>query len=96
MLYGLLHCEGFDSEKAMVFYRVIDPRCNNIITITDRDLKQAMNFLIIGATLVEEIIMEIQQDPAKQVDYAQFARKIDRYRPTLEGILEDFEDCIFG
>ena len=42
------------------------------------------------------MIRETIANPNFQVDYEEYQRKIDKYEPTLEAILEDFEDSVFG
>ena len=83
-------------EKAEVFHRVIGPEFSSVVTITDKDLKTALNFMISLATIVEEMTREIISNPYEKVNYKKYQRKIRKYQPTLEGMLEEFEDSVFG
>ena len=40
--------------------------------------------------------LEIIENPHQNIDYDEYQHKIDKYRPTLEGIYERFEDDVFG
>ena len=96
LLLGCLHCGGLDSEKAQVFHRVVAPEFDEMVMVADKDLRKSMYFMIIAATILEQMTREIIDDPYSEVDYDSYQHKIDKYQPTLLGILEDFEDSVFG
>ena len=55
-----------------------------------------MFFMITAATILEEMTRDMITNPLQQVDYKLYENKIQKYKPTLEGIFEDFEDSVFG
>ena len=75
---------------------MIAPEFNDMVTITDKDLKVALRFLILSATIMEEMQLDLIARPYEKPDYAIYSRRIAKYEPTLEGMLADFEDNIFG
>ena len=96
LIYGCIFCLGFYSEKASVFARCIAPDSNSVITITDKDLKVALRFLFISATILEEMQLDLMMNPKEKPDHAKIQWKIAKYEPTILGMLEDFEDTVFG
>lgn len=96
ILLGCLHCGGYDSEKAEVFHRIIAPEYESIVKITDKDLKSAMYFMITAATIVEGMIRDLVESPRLKVDYSHYEKLVAKYRPTFQGMQEDFEDTVFG
>jgi len=94
---GCLHCGGLDSEKAQVFTRIVVPELDHMVTIMDRDLRMSMMFLITASTILEQMIREtIIMSPSEQINYEAYQLKIEKYKPTLEAMFEDFEDNVFG
>ena len=79
-----------------MFHRVVAPEYSSIITITDKDLETALRFMITATTIMEEMTNDIRADPSADVDYKLYARKIKRYEPTFQAMMDDFEDTIFG
>ena len=55
VLYGIVHYNGTDYEKAEVFHRVVAPENYDVVSITDKDLSAAMRFMITIATIIEEM-----------------------------------------
>ena len=96
MLLACVHCEGFDSECAAVFHRIVAPEYDDIITITDKDLTTALRFMIITATILEEMTREMIANPEVKPNYKAYERKIRKYEPTIDGIIQDFQDTVFG
>ena len=92
----MINCSGFDSEKAQVFHRVVAPEYASIVSITDKDLETALRFLVTMATILEEMTRDMKANPAAEVDYNHYARKIKRYEPTYQAMMDDFENTIFG
>ena len=96
ILYGCVHCMGFESEKSVVFHRVVAPEYQDVVTITDRDLRKSLHFLITAATILEQMTRDILADPSAPVNYKKYQKKVRKYRPTLEGMMERFQDDVFG
>ena len=69
LLLGCLHCGGLDSEKAQVFHRVVAPELDDMVMLSDKDLRKSMYFMIICATILEQMTREIIEDPHAEVDY---------------------------
>ena len=67
-----------------------------MVLLTDKDLRKSMFFMITAATILEEMTRDMITNPLQQVDYKLYENKIQKYKPTLEGIFEDFEDSVFG
>lgn len=55
-----------------------------------------MMFLITAATILEQMIRKLIKNPSFQIDYSAYQKKIEKYEPTLDGLLEDFENTVFG
>ena len=53
VLIGCLKCSGSDSQKAEVFYRVVQPEMTDRILIFDRDIRLAVFFLTCLVTILE-------------------------------------------
>lgn len=53
LLIGCLKCSGLDSQKAEVFYRVVQPEMTDRILIFDKDIRMAIFFLTCRATILE-------------------------------------------
>ena len=53
VLIGILKCKGTDSQKAAVFYRVVQPEMTNRILIKDKDIRMSMFFLTNLTTILE-------------------------------------------
>ena len=83
VLLGCLHCGGLDSEKAQVFHRVVAPEFDEMVMVADKDLRKSMYFMIIAATILEQMTREIIEDPHSEVDYSTYQHKIEKYQPTL-------------
>ena len=96
LLLGCVHCEGFDSQCSAVFHRIVAPEFDDIISITDRDLQTALRFMIITATILEEMTREMIAHPEVKPNYKVYERKIRKYEPTIDGIIQDFQDTVFG
>ena len=96
LLFGCLHCGGLDSEKAQVFTRVVAPELDDMIYYKDKDLHMSMLFLITAATILEQMICDIVQNPRETVVYENYQLKIDNYKPTLKRIYKDFDQAVFG
>lgn len=96
VLFAIQNCGGFDSEKAKVFHRVVDPDYCDVIMISDKDIRTSYHFLIVCATILQELIVDIKEKPSEDVNYELYLRKLKKYEPTFDGMMEDFEDSIFG
>ena len=96
ILYGIVHCNGTDHEKSEVFHRVVAPENNDVVTITDKDLVTAMRFMILTATIIEQMTRDLIETPGEKVNYQIYEKKIAKYAPTFDGMMEDFENSVFG
>ena len=95
LLYGCLFCLGLDSEKAAVFHRCVALEFNDVITQSDKDLKAALKFLILSATIMEEMQLDLIANPQQKLDYSSYEHKIAKYEPTIKRMLDDFKDTLF-
>ena len=75
---------------------MVSPELNDMVLLTDKDLRKSMLFMITAATILEEMTRDMITNPLQQVDYKLYENKILKYKPTLKGIFEDFEDSVFG
>ena len=75
---------------------MVAPEYTSIVTITDKDLETAIRFLVTIATILEEMTLDMIENPTADVDYKLYARKIKRYEPTFKAMMDDFENTIFG
>lgn len=96
LLYGCIQCGGYDTQKAEVFHRVIAPELDDIVIIIDKDIEAALRFLILTATIFEEMTRDIIANPKSKVDYPAYAKKISKYEPTVKTMVEEFQDNMFG
>lgn len=96
MLLACLQCRGTDRDKAEVFHRIISPRIEPFVTVTDKDLRTALRFMISIVTVFEEMTREMIRQPAMGVNFIIFQERILRYAPTIDGMMNDFLDEIFG
>ena len=75
---------------------MVAPEYTSIVTITDKDLETAIRFLVTIATILEEMTLDMIENPTADIDYKLYARKIKRYEPTFKAMMDDFENTIFG
>ena len=94
ILYGCINCVGFEIEKAHAFHRVIAPEYNKNVQIQDSDLRTAFFFLVTCVTVIEEMTRDFSA--GREIDYEIYEDKVEKYKPTFEGMLEDFQDELFG
>ena len=64
--------------------------------ITDKDVEAALRFLILVATILEEMTRDIVANPNAKVDYKKYQKKVKKYEPTMDAMLDDFQDNMFG
>ena len=72
VLLGCVRCCGYDSEKAQVFHRVVAPQQQDVVTITDTDLKDALRFMISTSTILEEMERDFVEHPNRTVKYEKY------------------------
>ena len=53
ILIGILKCQGTDSEKASVFYRVVAPEMSHRVLVFDKDIRMSIFFLTNLTTILE-------------------------------------------
>lgn len=96
ILLGCFQCAGTDTEKAEVFVRVVTPEMQKYIMVSDSDLTTALHFMISLATVLEEMTREMMRNPTLGINFHFYQLKIKKYRPTYDGMIEDFNDNVFG
>lgn len=96
ILLGCVHCAGFDSEKAAVFHRVIVPIYDNAVWYNNKDMRKSLMFMMKAATIFEEMTRDMMETPMKPLDNKRYERKLKKYEPTYEGIVDHFVDSVFG
>ena len=79
-----------------MFHRVVAPEYENMIPVTDKDLKTALHFMISIATILEEMTRDLIEYNGRNFGFQIYQDKINRYKPTYNGMMEDFYDNIFG
>ena len=52
--------------------------------------------MITTATILEEMTREMIAHPEVKPNYKAYERKIRKYEPTIDGIIQDFQDTVFG
>ena len=71
-----------------MFHRVIAPAADGQVLITDKDLRVTMRFMISIVTIFEEMQQDQIDNPKVKLDYKIYARKIKKYGPTFDGIMD--------
>ena len=95
ILLGCLRCGGDKRDKAEVFHRVVNPEMTTM-TLTDKDLKTALFFMVSIATILEEMTQEMMRQPTMGMNFRDYQLKIKKYKPTYDGMMDDFYDTVFG
>ena len=93
ILIGCLKCSGTDSQKAEVFYRVIQPEMSDRILVFDKDIRMAIFFLTNLATILEQMQKEQMY---KNVSIGEYKKKMDHYEGVFDAVISDFNDSMFG
>ena len=52
--------------------------------------------MIVSATILEEMTRDMIANPDVKPNYKAYERKTRKYKPTIDGIIEDFQDTVFG
>ena len=52
--------------------------------------------MITTATILEEMTRDLIEFPMLKINYKEYETKIKKYEPTFDGMMEDFEDTVFG
>ena len=73
---------------------MIAPEYSKSVQVKDPDIRTALFFIIKCATVLEEMTRDLMS--GNNVNYEKYQEKISKYNATFEGILEEFEDEIFG
>jgi len=74
----------------------VSPDQDSSVIITDADLRSAYRFLIICATVLQEFIIDFGANPGAEINPKAYLKKLKKYEPTIEAMMEDYEDGIFG
>ena len=83
VLIGCLKCSGRDSQKAEVFYRVVQPEMGNRVLIFDKDIRMSIFFLTNLATILEFMQRNLRKRGDHEIDYAYYKRKMDAYEKVF-------------
>ena len=59
LLVDLLQCKGMSIEKAKLFYMIVQPGFDEEISVYDKDMKQALFFMISMSTVLEEMTQDL-------------------------------------
>jgi len=52
--------------------------------------------MILSATILEEMTRELIEAPTAKINYRTYQKKVKRYQPTLDGMMDNFMDTVFG
>jgi len=96
MLAGLLQCSGSNVQKAKCFFLVTSPEMEPYISLKDKDLRTALNFLVTISTVIEEMTQDMLKSSNINVDYSKYLKKVERHSEIYDEIYEDFRDHLFG
>ena len=66
------------------------------ISIGNKDLKKAFIFMVILATVIEDMSNDIQNNHEINVDYQKYQDRAEQDRLVYEKLFDDFIDEIFG
>ena len=67
-----------------------------MVAVTDKDLRTALHFMV-SFVLIEDMNQDMISDPQNLKDYClNYKDKINTYKPTIDGMLEEFLASIFG
>ena len=96
LLLGIIYCEGYISHKAQAFHRVVCPEQEKLVSISDKDLKTCVRFLITTSTIFERMTRDIIKQKVDIVNYFYYEKKVKKYDLIYEDIVEQFTVDIFG
>lgn len=96
ILFGCVHCSGSGSEKAAVFYRVVMPAYETAIQFSNKDLRKSFLFMVNTATIFEELTRDLIEAPTAPLDAKAYEFRIRKYKPTFDGMVDQFLDSVFG
>ncbi len=100
ILIGCLKCAGRDSQKADVFYRVVQPEMTTRVLVYDKDIRMSIFFLTNLATILEfmqkRMIWRSQERFDGRPDIDLYKRKMDEYEIVFDAVIEDFNNSMFG
>ena len=66
------------------------------VSVEDKDLKIAFHFMVSIVSILEEMTRDMIRQPAMGMNFSIFQERILKYAPTFDGMVEDFNDEIFG
>ena len=66
------------------------------VSVSDKDLRTALNFMFGIVTILEEMTREMIRQPAMGMNFSIYQERILKYSPTYDGMIEDFNDEVFG
>ena len=98
ILIGCLKCSGLDSQKAEVFYRVVQPEMSDRVLVFDQDIRIAIFFLTNRATILEfmQRTMIKKSHNLANFDFEPYKIKMDAYEEVFDAVFEDFTNSMFG
>ena len=66
------------------------------VSVSDKDLRTALKFMFGIVTILEEMTREMIRQPAMGMNFSIYQERILKYSPTYDGMIEDFNDEVFG
>ena len=75
---------------------MINPQQEINVSLNDRDLKKSLQFMISIVTFLEEMTRDMIRHPAMGVNFSIYQERVLKYQPTFDGMIEDFNDEVFG
>ena len=79
MLAGLLQCSGSNMQKANCFFLIVCPTFEPMISLQDKDLRTALNFMVTISTVIEEMTQDLVRSHDVHVDYSRYMKKVERH-----------------
>ena len=98
MLFGLLYCQGSNEEKSKVFYDVLQDGLQDVISASDKDLKDCFGRLIeMASSVIHEWSQDFGDDEVKSagIDQVFGNSSSNDLKRAIEEIEEEFLDQVF-
>jgi hypothetical protein len=98
MLFGLLYCSGSNEEKSMVFYDVLQDGLQEVISASDKDLKDCFGRLIeMASSVIHEWSQEFGDEDVKDsgINPVFGTSSSKDWKNAISEIEEEFLDQVF-
>ena len=67
-----------------------------MVAVKDKDLRSGIMFMVSLATIIEEMMCDMIANPHnRNLNYKKYSKNLRKFKPTLDGMVEDFEESIF-